>query len=81
MGQGRIGMGRQMVGVDVEVDVVVWVDVVVAVVLVQTVLFFWVRSSSVRKMTTQIGSSGTIASNDEDKSKLSEKDKNSCYLA
>ena len=32
MGQGRIGMGRRMAGVDVEVDVVVdvvvWVDVV-----------------------------------------------------
>ena len=28
MGLGRIGMGRRMAGVDVEVDVVVWVDVV-----------------------------------------------------
>ena len=28
MGQGRIGMGRRMAGLDVEVDVVVWVDVV-----------------------------------------------------
>ena len=43
----------------------------------QTVLVFFVRSSSVCKMTTQIGSSGTKESNDEDKSKLSEKDKNS----
>ena len=29
MSQGRMGMGRRMVGVDVEVNVVVWVDVVV----------------------------------------------------
>ena len=28
MGQGRMGMGRRMVGVDVEVNVVVWVYVV-----------------------------------------------------
>ena len=28
MGQGRMGMGRRLVGVDVEVNVVVWVDVV-----------------------------------------------------
>ena len=53
-----------------------WVDVVVDVVLV-TVLVFFVRSSSVCKMTTQIGSSGTKETNDEDKSKLSEKGENS----
>ena len=34
MGQGRIGMGQRMAGVDVEVNVVLWVDVVVDVVLV-----------------------------------------------
>ena len=51
MGQGQIGMGRRMAGVDVEVNVVVWVDVVVDVVLV-TVLAFFIRSSSVCKMTT-----------------------------
>ena len=33
MGQEQIGMGRRMAGVDVEVDVVVWVDVVVDVVV------------------------------------------------
>lgn len=73
MGHGRIGMGQRMAGVDVEVDVVVWWMLCWS----QTVLVFFVRSSSVCKMTTQIGSSGTKESNDEDKSKLSEKDKNS----
>ena len=63
IGQGRMGMGRRMVGGDGHS----W--------------SFLLCSSSVCKMTTQIGLSGTKERKDEDKSKLSEKDKNSRYLA
>ena len=63
IGQGRMGMGRRMVGSDGHS----W--------------FFLLCSSSVCKMTTQIGLSGTKERTDEDKSKLWEKDKNSRYPA
>ena len=63
IGQGRMGMGRRMVGSDGHS----W--------------SFLLCSSSVCKMTTQIGLSGTKERTDEDKSKLWEKDKNSRYPA